>query len=229
MALAVTSLNASGSTTDAASGATASVSPAGNSLLVLWVCYAVTGGGTITSVSGLGLTWTQQSTVTASSSTKLDCWAAVCGPSPGSGAVTFNFSVTMGSWNWDLDQVTGQDPVTPLVTSNTKTATATTTTNLTLTFNAAAAAANLFMLGVGAASNVTETPGETPAWTELVDESQTTPSCALETQVSPDATNTAAQANPSATSNRGGIGIELAAAAAAARVPQVTSQYTGFF
>jgi len=223
MPLAATSLASGGSTADAGSFATASVSPAANSLLVLYVTYAVTGGTTITGVTGLGLTWTQRKTVTAfSASTHIDCWTAKAGASPGSGTVTVTFGTTTGSWVYDLEQWTGYDTTASDTTgpggyvvqavSNFSSAI---TTAASVAYAAAASSGNLFSYACGCAANQSQAPAESPAWTELADQHIATPSCSMETQVSPDATNLAGSSTISSAAAYGAIGLEIASATAA--------------
>jgi hypothetical protein len=193
------------------SQATATVTPSKNAFLVLWVCYAVTGGTTITSVSDTfsgTSAWTKQTSVTISSSTKIDCWTAKAGSSPGSGAVTMNFGVAC-SRSYDLDQVASDSALKNIITANTKTATATTTTDASVSFGTAVDTNGLFLIGTGAAASITQTPSESPVWRELADTSHATPSCSLETQISPDVSHTSGSSTPGGSSNRGIIGIEV--------------------
>jgi hypothetical protein len=206
-ALAVTSLTSSNAAATTVA-TTASVSPTANSLLVLWIAHAVSGGTTATP-SGLGLTWTLAQRLVVASSTKIECWTAVCGASPGSGAIT----ITLGAAAtvcWDVDQVTGENVSAPLVTANTKTASGTGTA-AALTYNAPTATDGL-LYGCGASGFVSQTPNTAAGWTELADRSQATPSISLETQLSLPPASTAGASTLSASVNWGVIGIELAAA-----------------
>jgi hypothetical protein len=201
----VQSLAVSSLTSGAGNGAsinTASVSPAANSLLVLWVTHAVSGGTTATP-SGLGLTWTLASRLTLAASTKLECWTAPCGAVP-PGAITIALGA-VASVCWDVDQVMG---AASLVATNTKTATGSGTASA-VTYNTPAVS-DLLLYGCGAGVFGTQTPNA--GWTELADVAQAGPSCSLETQVSPASPGTAGASTLSVTGNWGAIGIELAVA-----------------
>lgn len=207
--LTASSLTSGGSTTDANTFNTASITPAPNSLLTLYVVQALTGGATVTSVTGLGLTWTQQKTLAISSSTRIDCWTAPCGASPGSGAITINLSGVVGSIVWDVDQFTHPAGVPQVVAANVPTAGPVTGTAASVTYAAAADPGNLFSYGCGAAGGVTQTPAETLPWTETGDQSQATPSCSLQTQVSADVTVLTGASTLSVSVAWGVIGIEI--------------------
>lgn len=236
MTLAVTSLTSSSTAgASVASAVTASVSPAGNSLLVLWVS-SYNGAGTVfqtvSGVSGLGLTWTRQKLGTAGSASKgdVECWTAVCGGSPGSGAVTATFNNTfVGGAVWDLDQVTGENTSTPVVTANTI-ATNNSSTAASATFAAAASSQNLFLSGitglVGTGNSQTLTGNESPSWTQLANvQSNTTGQngVIICTQVSPDVTHLTTSATVGSSGSWGVIGIELAAGTAVASTRLLTA------
>jgi hypothetical protein len=226
VSLAVTSLT-SNSTASASFGGftTASVSPAANSLLVLWVS-GFDGSGTqdftVSAVSGLGLTWTRQKLGVAGSTPKgdVECWTAPCGSSPGSGAITVTLTVgnVNGGVAWDVDQVTGQSASTPVVTGNTQ-ATNNSSAASSATFGTAGNASNLFLYGstvlIGTGQSVTQAASETPAWTQLAQQQSNTTTqngVSLQTQVSPDATHLTASSSWTGSHSWGTIGIEIAAA-----------------
>lgn len=229
MSLAVSSLTSSSTAgASVASAVTASVSPAANSLLVLWVSAyngASTQVFTVSGVSGLGLTWAKAKLWFAGSANKgdVECWTAVCGASPGSGAVTATFSSTFaGGAVWDVDQVTGQDAAAPVVASNTIAANASSTAP-SATFAAAASPQNLFISGitglVGTGTSQTVTPNESPAWTQLANTASSTAGqngVVICTQVSPDVTHLVTSATLGSSGSWGVIGLEIAASAAGA-------------
>jgi hypothetical protein len=225
MSLVVTSLTSS-STAGASIGGftTASISPAGNSLLVLWVSGfdgASAQDFTVNSVTGLGLTWTRAELGTAGATPKgdLEAWTAECGASPGSGAITVAATVSNinGGFGWDVDQVTGQDPTTPVVVSNIQ-QTKNSSAASSATFNTAGSSLNLFLLMstvlIGTGQSVTQTASETPAWTQLAQVQSNTASqngVSLQTQVSPDVTHLTAGATWTGSHSWGTIGLEIAA------------------
>jgi hypothetical protein len=229
MALAVTSLtNGSTTPTNLTGFTTASVSPAGGSLLILSLgAYDGTGTQdfTVASVSGLSLTWVSQKVTGAGSADKgdVEVWTAVCGASPGSGAITVTFTGAgfgLGAAAWAVDQVTGQNTSTPVVTGNTQAANASSTAPAA-TFAAAGGSSNLFyamdVVLLGASGTVVQTPNESPTpWTALdniASSSAVNNNVALLTTISPDVTNVNAAVSLNASHSWGMIGLELNAAA----------------
>src|SRR5215472_10700195 len=107
MALSISSIDSGGTSGGAATTqATATKSPAGGSLLIIWCCFAVTGGTTISSISDTFTgtsAWTQQKSLSISSSTRIDVWTATAGASPGSGAATIHFAAGCSN-SYDFDQ-----------------------------------------------------------------------------------------------------------------------------
>jgi hypothetical protein len=189
---------------------TASVSPAANSLLMLWIAEAKTGGITVSSISGFS-TWTQVASEVASSSTAIELWTCQPGASPGTGTVTITFSASgSASEGYDLWQVTGQDTTTPLVTGNTKAVAAGGAVNPAITFSSALLTSDRFAFGVVAAGSATETPGS--GYTEVTDATYTGPSVSLETQASTSYTSVSASGTPSASALTAAIGVEICAA-----------------
>lgn len=172
-----TTLTSGGSTADNTVFNTASVSPVGGSLLSVGVTHTATGGTTAT-VTGLGLTWTMRHRVTISASTKLEVWTAPCGTTPGSGTITITGAATMTSLVWQVHQVEAQHGTTPIVSANTISNTGTgTISQLLLT---PPVADNALVLYSGAAANITQAP--LTNWTELADNSSSTPSVSMESQ-----------------------------------------------
>jgi hypothetical protein len=210
MSINAVSLAAGGSTVDGSSFATPSVAPAGLSLLALWVVHSTTGGTTVSGITGLGLSWLLQKRVTISGSTKIEAWTAVCPASPGSGTFAIATAAAVGSIVWDLDQVTGQDPATPLIVTNQPTATGSGATEPALAYGAPAAPANRFLFGCGVAANITQQ--FRPNWAELADVSQVTPSVSLETQWRSDTAEQVGSSTRSGQAAWGAIGLEIAAA-----------------
>jgi hypothetical protein len=233
------SLSVSSLTSDSTAGAsvggftTASITPAANSMLIL-AAGGFDGTGsqdfTISSVSGLGLTWTRRKLGVAGSGAKgdVEAWTAVCGGSPGSGTITAATSIAFsGGMVWDVDQVTGQDGTTPIVASNIQAANASSTA-AALTFNAAANSSNLYWFMsvalLGGGGSVSQTPSETPAWTSLSNLQSSTATyngVGLTTQISPDVTHTAAGATLSVSHSWGTIGLEIAASLVAPSTPRL--------
>ena len=206
MAFSVSSLTSGWAVEESASFSTASVTPSGGSLLVLWV-YSE--GWGVDSVSGLGANWVP---VGRESTQDLNAWAAIVPPDGASGSV----DVTTGlvgtnpdvAFCWDLDEVTGARLWCSFVASNIQTATGT-SSPASLTFNTAASSDNLFLFGL--VNAYTQSAAESPAWTILANVEQQYESY-LATQVSPDVSNLTASANLGRTFTWGALGLELAAA-----------------
>lgn len=228
MTLAVTSLTSGSTSPSNLTGfTTASVSPASGSLLVLSLGgYDGTGTQdfTVSTVSGLSVTWTKQKASGAGSADKgdLEVWTAPAGASPGSGAITVTLTGSgfgNASAVWAVDQVTAEDPATPVVTANTQAANAS-STGPAVTFGAPAGGGNLFyamsLVLLGASGTVTQTPNESPtAWTaldNLASSDAVNNNVALLTTISPDVTNVDASVSLNGSHSWGMIGIELAAA-----------------
>jgi hypothetical protein len=221
MSLSASSLTSSHASSFSGSTSTASISPATSSLLVAWICgWDGNSSGstpTITSVTGLSLTWTQQAAIGADNTHgNLSCWTATCGGSPGSGTVTIHVSDATNGMCWDIDQVTGQTAYAPLVTGNTVTNYGTVSPT-SVAFSAAASTPDLFMFAsgvlIGASTTITQTASETQAWTVLSNQQSSTSvnGTSLMTQVSPNVSVTTGSASLSANHSWAGIGIELSA------------------
>jgi len=118
LAIAITLLSQGGSTTDASSFATASVSPGSDRWLVADVASGKSVGPiTQPTVSGLSLTWFtenfSQSAAGARAASRFYAWT---GTSPGSGAVTFDFvGDTQTSATWAVYEITGASTSDPFV------------------------------------------------------------------------------------------------------------------
>lgn len=118
---APTLLTADGSGSDLTQYTTASVSPAANALLMLFVSH---GSGTdenvIPTIGGgtLGLAWQLVVTEEYNSDNGRGSWfRAVTSGTPPTGTVDINFSVAQGSCQWHLLQILGADNNTPIVQS----------------------------------------------------------------------------------------------------------------
>lgn len=190
----------------------ASVSPTGSSLLVLWASAwdGSTSGPTVSSVSGFGA-WNFQGHCGPSNKGDLSCWACQLGASPGSATVAITWGASGAGVAYDLQQVTGSAYP---ITTNSSTGSG---TSATTTFATAQSGSSIFLCAAYAAlghtATLTQTPAETPtAWTELTD--QTISSAAaggvgMETQVSPSASELGAVSTLSATHGWGMLGLEI--------------------
>jgi hypothetical protein len=207
------------------SGTTASVSPSANGLLILAVGgFDNTGGQdfTVSSVSGLGLTWTRRKlgiagTVGGGLKGDVEVWTAPAGASPGSGTITITLTGTVsGGIAWVLDQATDGSNTPTVVTGNIVSGNNNSATTSVI-YGTAASSSNLFwymsVCLLGITNVITQSPAETPAWTELAEVQSSTGSLAganVETQVSPDTTNLTGSATLSTGHSWGTIGLEIA-------------------
>lgn len=124
MAIAASLLTSNISTADQTSYATASISPAANSLILLF-CASSVGSGTAPKLtpSGLSLTWTERVATNGQAddlNRRIQCWTAQCGGSPGSGAITLTCGdlgsgATASGAGWAVIQITGHNTTTPVV------------------------------------------------------------------------------------------------------------------
>lgn len=208
---------------------TASVTPTSTSgALFLAITHSISGGATVSSVTGLGLTWAQISTQVVSASTHVDIWYATYSSTPAAGAVTITFNVAAVSAIWDLIQADNADTATPYVAANTSTSTGSAVTASSLTYVQACNLDNLLYFACGANSNITQIPSESPtAWAELSDNSATGPGCAMETQLSPSNPGTGpASSTLSASVTYRAIGIEINSATPAAIYTTIRKRIT---
>lgn len=98
-----------GSTTDASSFPTASVTPTANVPVVLDVAASAAGTAAPT-VTGAGLTWVQERTVTLDAGLRRLTRFRACGASPSAGALTIDFAgVTQASILWCITSLPGAD------------------------------------------------------------------------------------------------------------------------
>lgn len=166
MAISITRpLAPTSTTTNATSYATASYTPAANSLLVVIVFATAT--LSVGSLSGLGLTWNKYISGTFSGSTIYVYWAKVDG-SPATGAITFNCSDDSATGCFIAShEVSGHDHVTriPIKQSVFNVATS---TNATGTFSQNLDTNNGYIAGFAGAltSGVSTVP---TGWTQSSD------------------------------------------------------------
>lgn len=216
MAIAVSALTSSYNNANAAGYATASISPAAGSLLVLYVGSSITGGTAPgTTPTGLSLTWTLQDQIafsgTGSAERRLAVFTAPCGASPGSGAVTLTHTdlgsgATSEGTAWAVLQVTGHNVAAPVVQHPKTSGVAATSGSLTLA--AAASSLNRPVVGWWHRANEGKTPRTN--WGELTDNFGGTPSVGLETQWRGDAFETTASATWVSSQPWAAIALEIA-------------------
>lgn len=215
MAIAATVLDSGIDTTDASSFVTASISPAANSLLLVFAASSDSTLAPTITASGLSLSWTSQKDQPFGSSTtdvrRLAAFSAQCGPTPGSGQITFSMSALSTHVAWMVIEITGHDTTTPIpqVVSGKDDSTA--AVNLPLTLAAPASTDSRAFSWWGSRQAGTGEPAT--GWTEIYDMTCGSPSMTHEGQWKLDAFDTAANVTFPA-QRIGGIALEVAAAPA---------------
>lgn len=190
-----------------------------NCIILLWV-YNTRGTtlGSAGTVSGNGLTWTQQTTVgtdPGAQTHRLTCYAAISTGTAVNGATTVSFgSDTQSSCLMQFQQVTGVDLTGGLAGAirQEPTNSSNAATSLAVTLSAAANSNNRFAAGIGHGQPEGATPEN--GWDELDDINGSGPGHALSTFWDSDSVADTTPSASWATSGAGlGIAIEIVAAA----------------
>jgi hypothetical protein len=228
VAIGATLLTAAYNNANATSYNTASISPAANSLLLVFVSDNIGTGSAPRSVpTGLSLTWQNlgyRMWGPTPGEQMSGLWIAQCGASPGSGAITFTENdmgsgTTSSGTGWIVIQVTGHHVAEPIrqiqypgtgTTSNTSGWVATPSLSIPL-LPAADANSRAFAFFAHPANEAT-TPRS--GWTELSDTSGSSPNFAMESQWRSDAFETTASASWATQFRCFGMAVEIAEAAA---------------
>jgi hypothetical protein len=193
MAIGATLLTSNYDNANATSYTTASISPAANSLLLMWVYDAITTPIVPKGVpTGLSLTWEEIGTRTQNNSEKrLSLFIAQCGGSPGSGTVTITETDMGGGTSaigcaWSVIQVTGHDTTYPVRQPVFPVGTIAANTSYAVNFPQGAADSNsrcFAAVGAAVSGGITERA----SWTELSDNSGATPTVSFAAQWRSDA------------------------------------------
>jgi len=190
MALAATLLTSAYNNANAASYTTANITPAANSLLLVFSCVrATTTAGTPTMAGG-SLTWTTVNTDLDGIASQ-GVFTAQCGASPGTFALTVNATGGDGTWigaSWAVIQITGHNTTTPVAQFKFVGGDGTSSAAPTGTLdNAIGNAANRVFCYVTHRANEVTNPRTN--WTELNDNAGSAPVHASESQWRNDGTN----------------------------------------
>jgi hypothetical protein len=229
VAIGATLLTAAFDNTDASSYATASISPAANSLLVLFTADQIAAGTAPEAVpTGLSLTWQPLGTRTTNTGLfRVGAWIAQCGASPGSGAITLT-EVDRGSGTtsigtgWSVIQIAGHHVVAPVrqvaIPAPQE--------------SGGATVRSMYLPGDPADSNSrpiawfsfggTQTVTPRTNWSELSETITTLPGKVLESQWRSDAFEATASATFTSMTDFLGIVLEIAEASAPAVIPRAT-------
>jgi hypothetical protein len=226
VAIGATLLTSAYNNANQTSYTTASVSPAANSLLLLFTVDTIAAGTPPQAVpTGLSLTWEELGTralmAGAAGEKRVSAWIAQCGASPGSGALTLTESdegsgTTSTGTAWSVIEVTGHHVAYPVrQVAFPPAAEVGLLTSFTLTLPAAAADANSRAFAwFNINGNTTITPRA--SWTELSDVAGTTPSMTSEAQWRSDAFEAVASASFGGIEDCMAIALEIAEASAPA-------------
>lgn len=207
-------LTASKSSTDAASYATASVSPPSNEMITALVHNRkASGTADLPSLSGNGLTWEEVGTVLFhSNGARLTLFRAM-GASPSAGAVTIDFSGnTQTRCDWIVEshagvETSGAHGAAAVVQSATNTVSAGTT--LAVTLASFGSASNATYGGVAINDNIAISEGS--GFTETSDDGSAGPAARLQAQWRAD-NDTSVDWSWATNANGGAIAIEIKAA-----------------
>jgi hypothetical protein len=227
MAIGATLLTSSYDNVDRTSYTTASISPAANSLLLLFVTDSIGTGNAPEAVpTGLSLTWERLGTREfgpAPAVRRSGAWVAQCGGSPGSGTVTLTENdrgsgTTSTGTSWVVIEITGHHTTQPVRqvqypgTGTFQNQSGYQLTGLTLPMVAAADSNSRgFSYFVHQANEATTFRTN---WSELSDNAGASPVHADESQWRSDAFETTASATWATASRHFGFAIEIAEAAA---------------
>jgi hypothetical protein len=233
VAIGATLLTSAFDGTDASSYATASVSPAASSLLLVFVTDTIGAGVPPQAVpTGLSLTWTELGSraVDVGSFRRVSAYIAQCGASPGSGAITLTESdkgsgTTSTSCTWAVIQVTGHHVANPVrqVAFPEPPATAA-TTSASFYMSTAAADSNSRPFAWFNIPGIPGTAAFTPraSWTQLSANGGSSPNVTSQAQWRSDAFETSFSAGFVSSDEPMGIGLEIAEASAPAAVAAAT-------
>ncbi len=179
MPITRSTLTASGTTTDAASFATASVAPTANEVVMLAISNTITSGVTApTSVTGNGITYTK-AVEKVIGTRAVSIWWGVSA-SPSAGAITIDFGANIQTTcAWDVEQTTGASNATPIAQSQTGSGTAA-IGSLTAPLSAFSDITNNLGFYI-AQHGANEATNPATSWTEIQDMALGTPAAAHET------------------------------------------------
>lgn len=109
--------------------------------------------GTLTSVEGLGLSWTVVDTIAISSTHRIALWKAVATQNA-TGQLTFTCSAAQTCVRWAVSEFSGVDTTTPVIQSKTGSSASSDTLTITLTSAVGTTGMTYAVFGAGTASTV---------------------------------------------------------------------------
>lgn len=186
MAITATSLTASSSTANAATYATASISPTTGRVLLAFVSMTGIGAAVATTITGLSGTWTNiggSYLPTSLGAGSYDCAALYCTNYTGTGTLTLGNTDSATACVWDVIEIDGANTTTPIVTAATKKVDlGASVSTPTLTLDSPADSTNRAFVGFTAVSSSATIAAARTSWTELAEVAQSTPSINLQCQ-----------------------------------------------
>jgi hypothetical protein len=221
MAIGATLLTSNVDDTDTTSYATASVSPAADSLVLLFVSTAhgtlVSPGVTPTSAHGTWVPLGDRTWGGAPGVRRCGAWYLQCGASPGSGAITLTMTdegggTTSIQGGWAVIQVTGHDTSDPVRQAAFPPGTAAATSHTLTLSDPIDSNSRPFSFFAHRANEATTFRTN---WSELSDNASSSPAVGIESQWRSDAFETTASATWTTGATAFGIALEVAEAGAA--------------
>jgi hypothetical protein len=214
---------------NATSYTTASVSPAADSLLLIFVTDTITAAIAPKAVpTGLSLTWEELGTrTTTADDRRVSAYIAQCGGTPGSGTITLTENdqgggTTATSCTWSVIQITGHHVVSPVrqvAFPQSLSTAATTSASFVLPATAADSNSRAFAW-FQISANTTLTPRA--SWSELSDNTGASPGVASQAQWRSDAFEGTFSATYASSADAIAVGLEIATATAPAAVTMAT-------
>lgn len=219
MAVSASNLATTGSSTDANSYATASITPGADKLVLAWVYSIAATTPNTPTASGNSLTWVEiDNQLDKDSLRRLTLFRAM-GSSPSSGAVTFDFGgQTQTGCGWSIIEYTGMDTSgtngSGAIVQSAKNLTASTATSLTVTLGAFSSTNNATAGGFGFPLNTAGLPTAGSGFTRTGQRNQATPNLSIGSEFRSDNDTTVDMASAAASVPWAGIAVEIKEAVA---------------
>ncbi len=227
MAVSASNLATTGSSTDATSYATASITPGTNKLILAWVYSIAATAPNTPTASGNSLTWQQIDTQLDKDSLRRITLFRAMG-TPSTGAVTFDFGgQTQTGCAWSIIEYTGMDTTgtngSGAIVQSAKNLTASTATSLTVTLAAFSSANNATAGGFGFPLNTAGLPNAGSGFTRTGQRNQATPNLSIGSEFRSDNDTTVDMDSSASSIPWVGIAVEIKDA-----VASTNSGFLGF-
>ena len=222
MAITAANLTSGGTTTNATSFATASVSPGANRLILVAVDCTPDSGAAAPTVTGNGLTYVLiDGGEYGGPGAGRDVWLfRAMGASPSAGAITINFgAVSQASINWSVDEFDGVDTSgtngSGAIVQSVKTLPAANAVGIAITLAAFGSTNNFAYMACSHGANETWTVGS--GFTALANRSIGSPSLGFLTEYQQN--DNICDASYATSTTRGGVAVEIKAASGVTETP----------